>query len=539
MSQPRTADLWTGPLGGRHDYQVDPSTARRGGQGTVFEAYLRTDRLGGDLLDVKVGLKQLTGATSHRWAKLVERSGRLAQLRHPGLACHLEVFEGPAPCDAAPADDECDLHYAAHLWVEGTSLADIPPDTPAATVFSWIAQIADTLDFLHQHPDGPIAHRDLHPGNVIVTPDGKAVVIDYDTALPQEDTATTTLLVGSVGFIPPERSADKNAPAEAGDRWQLAMLAVNALLGNPQGALTATQLQAQLSERLAGRAPNPAATVAAITAMLAPNPADRPSECRHWASTLIAMPRRRWRRPVLAIAAAAAVVAAALALTAALHHGPPPLSPTQAITQRRGQTRLPTANAAASSATGRASATSTSGITHPLGGPGGPALTAGTASTTSSQPGGSTQSTTTTATRSAPTTLATVTTDTTTATTSVAAITPTTGPLTATNPTAPQAAPQRTSASDAETTGGVTNTWSNYTNAGGTEGPTISSNMTVQIACKLTGFKVADGNTWWYRIASSPWNNSYYASADAFYNNGHTSGSLSGTPFFDPNVPGC
>ena len=48
-----------------------------------------------------------------------------------------------------------------------------------------------------------------------------------------------------------------------------------------------------------------------------------------------------------------------------------------------------------------------------------------------------------------------------------------------------------------ETVGGVAHTWTNYTNAGGTEGPSIASNATVQIACKLTGFKVADGNTWW------------------------------------------
>lgn len=91
----------------------------------------------------------------------------------------------------------------------------------------------------------------------------------------------------------------------------------------------------------------------------------------------------------------------------------------------------------------------------------------------------------------------------------------------------------------AETTGGVTHTWTNYSDAGGTEGPSIPSNDTVQITCRLQGFRVADGNTWWYQIASGPWSNNYYASADAFYNNGETSGSLQGTPFYDPNVPVC
>jgi hypothetical protein len=90
-----------------------------------------------------------------------------------------------------------------------------------------------------------------------------------------------------------------------------------------------------------------------------------------------------------------------------------------------------------------------------------------------------------------------------------------------------------------ETTGGLTNTWSDYATAGGVHGPTIDSNQSVQIACKIQGFQVADGNTWWYRIASSPWNGSYYASADAFYNNGERTGALHGTPFVDPAVPLC
>jgi hypothetical protein len=90
-----------------------------------------------------------------------------------------------------------------------------------------------------------------------------------------------------------------------------------------------------------------------------------------------------------------------------------------------------------------------------------------------------------------------------------------------------------------ETVGGPTHTWTNYSNAGGTEGATIPTHTSVQVACVVQGFRVADGNTNWYRIASSPWNNNYYASADAFYNNGATSGSLNGTPYVDPKVPSC
>jgi hypothetical protein len=99
--------------------------------------------------------------------------------------------------------------------------------------------------------------------------------------------------------------------------------------------------------------------------------------------------------------------------------------------------------------------------------------------------------------------------------------------------------PQPPSATYAETVGGNAHTWTNYSNAGGTQGPTIPAYTTVHVSCKIQGFRVADGDTWWYRIASSPWSGHYYVSADAFYNDGRTSGSLAGTPFVDSKVPTC
>lgn len=103
----------------------------------------------------------------------------------------------------------------------------------------------------------------------------------------------------------------------------------------------------------------------------------------------------------------------------------------------------------------------------------------------------------------------------------------------------PSAPPTTYPQSYPETTGGVTHTWSSYQNAGGREGPPIPTNQTVLVTCRVQGFQVTDGNTWWYKVASNPWNDQFYASADAFYNDGQTSGSLQGTPFYDPSVPVC
>lgn len=82
-------------------------------------------------------------------------------------------------------------------------------------------------------------------------------------------------------------------------------------------------------------------------------------------------------------------------------------------------------------------------------------------------------------------------------------------------------------------------TFTYYTNAGAPLGQRVAAYQTIQVSCRLTGWTAPDGDNWWYRIATGPWNNGFYAPADNFYNNGQTSGSLTGTPFVDTKVPLC
>ena len=125
------------------------------------------------------------------------------------------------------------------------------------------------------------------------------------------------------------------------------------------------------------------------------------------------------------------------------------------------------------------------------------------------------------------------------------ATTPQTAPQTQPQPVPqPQPAPQPQPPSQPppprdETTGGVTHTWTNYSERRRKPGPKYPFKRNCLRVLQNQGFRVADGDTWWYRIASGPWNNSYFAWADAFYNNGQTSGSLHGTPFVDGAVADC
>jgi hypothetical protein len=82
-------------------------------------------------------------------------------------------------------------------------------------------------------------------------------------------------------------------------------------------------------------------------------------------------------------------------------------------------------------------------------------------------------------------------------------------------------------------------TFANPSNESGV-GTRVGDYQTVQASCWVSGLAVSpDGNTYYYKLVSSPWNGAYYSSADPFYNNGATSGSLSNTPKVDSTVPEC
>ncbi len=75
-----------------------------------------------------------------------------------------------------------------------------------------------------------------------------------------------------------------------------------------------------------------------------------------------------------------------------------------------------------------------------------------------------------------------------------------------------------------ETAFAKSKTFVDFVNAGGPFGASLSPGQVVQVSCRIRGFKVQDGDRWWYRLASPPWNGHYYATSDVFYNTPNTSG---------------
>lgn len=89
-----------------------------------------------------------------------------------------------------------------------------------------------------------------------------------------------------------------------------------------------------------------------------------------------------------------------------------------------------------------------------------------------------------------------------------------------------------------ETTGTPAHTWADPVQLTGAGTP-LGPRQSVQVLCRVKGYVVQDGDPWWYRLASSPWNGRYYATSDAFYNNGATSGPVDNGVVVDEQVPTC
>ncbi len=100
---------------------------------------------------------------------------------------------------------------------------------PAKQVISIIAQTALALDAAHREG---LVHRDVKPGNLLITPDGQVKITDFGIArvANQVSLTQTGQVMGTVQYLAPEQATGKAATA-AGDIYSLGIVAYEALAG--------------------------------------------------------------------------------------------------------------------------------------------------------------------------------------------------------------------------------------------------------------------------------------------------------------------
>lgn len=202
----------------------------RGGMGVVYLAH--DERLGRD-----VAIKALPDHLAQdpdRRTRFDREARTLAQLHHPNVAAIFGVEEH----DGRP--------YLVLEFVDGETLAhrlDHGP-LPIDEALELCAQIARAVEAAH---DEGVIHRDLKPGNVIVTPDGRAKVLDFGLARTGEQTSSTSIhteatattptsptipgaILGTAPYMSPEQARGRSVDRRT-DIWSFGVVLYECLTG--------------------------------------------------------------------------------------------------------------------------------------------------------------------------------------------------------------------------------------------------------------------------------------------------------------------
>ena len=212
-------------------YELTASLGR-GTMGTVWRAW---DRSLGRAVAIKE-IRQDPRLTAEQRAELRERlirEGRIAaRLNHPSVA----MVHDAIVAEGSP--------WIIMELVEGRSLERvIEEEGPLPPRL--VAEIGlDLLSALRAAHDQGILHRDVKPGNVLLTDSGRVVLTDFGIAkaADDEDLTRTGMVIGSPGYTAPERARGDYAGPES-DLWSLGATLYFAAEGRPafeRGSLAAT-----------------------------------------------------------------------------------------------------------------------------------------------------------------------------------------------------------------------------------------------------------------------------------------------------------
>ncbi|MEU4468381.1 serine/threonine-protein kinase [Streptomyces sp. NPDC024017] len=237
-----------------------------GGMGRVWHAH-------DEVLHRSVAIKELTAAlyvSESEQAILLARTRAearaAARINHSAVVTVHDVLEH----DGRP--------WIVMELVEGRSLADAVKEEgrieprEAARIGLWV------LRALRAAHTAGVLHRDIKPGNVLLSRDGRVLLTDFGIAQIEGDTTITRTgeVVGSVDYLAPERVRGHD-PGPSSDLWALGATLYTAVEGRSPFRRTTplTTMQAVVEEE-AAELQHAGPLTPVITALLSKDPGTRP-----------------------------------------------------------------------------------------------------------------------------------------------------------------------------------------------------------------------------------------------------------------------
>ncbi|ACY95672.1 MULTISPECIES: serine/threonine-protein kinase [Thermomonospora] len=235
-----------------------------GGMGEVWEA---SDELLSRPVAVKLLRQEHVGNEQAR-ARFRAEARYAAALQHSGIA---QVYD---------YGEHDDLAYLVMELVSGESLSRILARQGALgveTTLDVVAQAARALQVAHS---AGIIHRDVKPGNLMMTPSGVVKITDFGIArgLNVATLTQTGMVMGTAHYVSPEQASGQPITF-ATDLYSLGVVAYECLTGRPpfdaeQPVAIALKHVREAPPELPEEIPEAVRTL--VRVLLAKNPEDRP-----------------------------------------------------------------------------------------------------------------------------------------------------------------------------------------------------------------------------------------------------------------------
>ncbi|UGB36766.1 Stk1 family PASTA domain-containing Ser/Thr kinase [Microbacterium sp. cx-55] len=136
-----------------------------------------------------------------------------SRMAHPAI---VRVFDAGEGTETAPDGSVHPVPFIVMELVHGALLKDVIAEGPMspADAVRYTDGILEALEYSHR---AGVVHRDIKPGNVMVTPTGQVKVMDFGIARAVSDSsstvAETTTILGTAAYFSPEQA--KGEPVDA------------------------------------------------------------------------------------------------------------------------------------------------------------------------------------------------------------------------------------------------------------------------------------------------------------------------------------
>jgi len=178
----------------------------------------------------KVAVKELVRGEAASLARFKQEFRALTDIHHPNVVGLRELLEHEGAWFIV-----MELVGGVDFirWVRPSRAGDdrVGQQLDVPRLRAALGHVADGLTALHHHG---VVHRDLKPSNIHVTPEGRAVLLDFGlvTTLEADGQSTHANGVGTPAYMAPEQAASKKLGPEA-DWYAVGACLYQALTGRP------------------------------------------------------------------------------------------------------------------------------------------------------------------------------------------------------------------------------------------------------------------------------------------------------------------